>query len=305
MSDFNAEDSLAAAFNSSFAMPAAPPRAAAPAAPEPEAEPAAAEAAGAELEVEDWKPSYEANLAVWEAEAAEARTKAEATRAKYEDEAAAAAKATADEGKKAAAAAKEATARAERETRLASALAEEPPRPHHKKAADTASKVREAWELVKDSPTPTASAPASQTWEEISAPHSSVEDISASSPDRNVSDEKHSTATGLPVQTSHAVGAGAADNGGPTQPPSLTLSIFTNHGALTARRVLAALGINLVLPFINGIMLGLGEITAREAVRVGRLWWRGERAIAGIWHRKPSSGAGSVSGVGLSGSGGF
>lgn len=285
-------------------MPAAAPRAA-PAAPEPEAaEPVLADAAAPELEVEDWKPSYEANLAVWEAEAAEARTKAEATRAKFEDAAAAEAKAAADERKQAASAAKEATARAEREARLASALAEEPPRPHHKKAADTASKVREAWELVKDSPTPTASAPASQTWEEISAPHSSVEDISASSPDRNVS-EKHSTATGLPVQTSGAVGAGAADNGGPTQPPSLTLSIFTNHGALTARRVLAPLGINLVLPFINGIMLGLGEITAREAVRVGRLWWRGERAIAGIWHRKPSSGAGSVSGVGLSGSGGF
>ncbi|KAL1409949.1 hypothetical protein Q8F55_003948 [Vanrija albida] len=301
MSDFNAEDSLAAAFNSSFAMPAAAPRPAA-AAPEPEAEPAPEAAAAPELEVEDWKPSYEANLAVWEAEAAEARAKAEATRAKYEDEAAAQLKAKADESKKAAQASKEAKERVERESRLASALTEEPPRPHHKKAADTSSKVREAWELVKDTPTPTASAPASQTWEEISAPHSSVEDISASSPDRNVS-EKHSTATGLPVQSSQAVGAGSVD--GPAQPPSLTLSIFTNHGALTARRVLAALGINLVLPFINGIMLGLGEITAREAVRFGRLWWRGERAIAGIWHRKPSSGAGSVSGVGLSGSGGF
>lgn len=72
------------------------------------------------------------------------------------------------------------------------------------------------------------------------------------------------------------------------------------------------LGINLVLPFINGVMLGFGEIFAREAFKVGRMVFRGERSLFG-WNRGGSDlergerGAGGrgVAGVGLSGSGGF
>jgi hypothetical protein len=75
--------------------------------------------------------------------------------------------------------------------------------------------------------------------------------------------------------------------------------------------VFAVLGINLVLPFINGVMLGFGEIFAREAFKVGRLVFRGERSFFG-WRGGNASGdaergAGGrgVAGVGLSGSGGF
>jgi hypothetical protein len=72
--------------------------------------------------------------------------------------------------------------------------------------------------------------------------------------------------------------------------------------------VIAVLGINLVLPFINGVMLGFGEIFAREVVRVGKLVYRGERGLFG-WRRRGGSddfaGGRGVTSVGLSGSGGF
>ncbi|WWC71925.1 uncharacterized protein I206_105884 [Kwoniella pini CBS 10737] len=84
----------------------------------------------------------------------------------------------------------------------------------------------------------------------------------------------------------------------PQQPPSLTLSLF-DPSQLTFRRVLAVVGINLILPFVNGVFLGFGEIFAREVVRVGKLVWRGERTI---WSFGRGAAAGrGTSGVGLSG----
>lgn len=74
----------------------------------------------------------------------------------------------------------------------------------------------------------------------------------------------------------------------PSQPPSLTLSLFTSR--LTPARIAAVVGINVVLPFINGVMLGFGEIFARECIRFVRGVWRGERAALG-WR--------GVAGVGL------
>ncbi|GAA98882.1 uncharacterized protein L969DRAFT_88923 [Mixia osmundae IAM 14324] len=53
----------------------------------------------------------------------------------------------------------------------------------------------------------------------------------------------------------------------PREPPSLTLSLFTGQIKPWRRQILAllaTLGINLALPFINGIMVGFGEIVARE-----------------------------------------
>ncbi|KAH9814057.1 hypothetical protein DFH28DRAFT_1108318 [Melampsora americana] len=58
----------------------------------------------------------------------------------------------------------------------------------------------------------------------------------------------------------------------PTPIPSLTLSLFRHlfDDRLTWDRkigcITATLAINLFLPFINGIMLGFGEIAARELV---------------------------------------
>lgn len=80
----------------------------------------------------------------------------------------------------------------------------------------------------------------------------------------------------------------------PQQPPSLTLSLFTSR--ITPARIAAVVGINIVLPFINGVMLGFGEIFARELIKVTRGWWRGERAFRlGGW----GSGAATAASVGL------
>ncbi|CAE6481478.1 unnamed protein product [Rhizoctonia solani] len=54
----------------------------------------------------------------------------------------------------------------------------------------------------------------------------------------------------------------------PTPPPSLTLSIF-DSSLPTRTRVIAlasSLAINMFLPFVNGVMLGFGEIFARNVV---------------------------------------
>lgn len=333
---------MQSAFNNSFDMPAAAPRPAqkseaeAPAPAEEESTAAdASEATEAAGDVPDWRPTYDKYLDEWRAEADVARANAEATRAKYEAEAAAKAKADADAKK---AAGKATDEEAERKERLAAALAEPPAPasvPAHKRAAaeQRAAKIKEAWELVKpknekeQSEKKSASAAPSSQWEEVSASHSSVEDISSatrsgatSSPASEKKPEKEAekhvvVPAGITPTTgeSQAVPAGAAATAAPgvaDATPSLTLSLFTAPHTLSLSRVVAALGINLILPFINGVFLGFGEITAREAVRVGRLWWKGERAIAGFWRKNDGSvtsgsGARAVSGVGLSGGGGF
>ncbi|RXK37822.1 hypothetical protein M231_04912 [Tremella mesenterica] len=157
----------------------------------------------------------------------------------------------------------------------------------------------------------------SGAWEELSLTPSSAEDLS---PPRSTSDKSGEEMMSIPRTTKHssslpsapsgkpsAPEAGipknersgyqpareATEGGHPSQPPSLTLSIFTSPSHLSISRVLAVLGINVVLPFINGVMLGFGEIFAREVVRVSKVWWGGKRS------------PGSVGSVGLRGSGGF
>jgi len=101
----------------------------------------------------------------------------------------------------------------------------------------------------------------------------------------------------------------------PAQPPSLTLSLFTMPSHLSFFRVVAVMGINLVLPFVNGVMLGFGEIFAREVVKVGKIWWKEGGSLLRSTERRSSSeahdmdrsfaGGRGIAGVGLSGSGGF
>lgn len=91
----------------------------------------------------------------------------------------------------------------------------------------------------------------------------------------------------------------SSTSGHPQQPPSLTLSLFSGSGHRSLSRIAAVVGINIVLPFINGVMLGFGEIFAREVIAWTRGWWRGERAlrIGGRWGA--GSGAAAVAGRGL------
>ncbi|KIM33462.1 hypothetical protein M408DRAFT_154727 [Serendipita vermifera MAFF 305830] len=64
----------------------------------------------------------------------------------------------------------------------------------------------------------------------------------------------------------------------PVAPPSVTLAIFDTTLSTRARALalVSSLAINLVLPFINGIMLGFGEIAAKSL-----FGWGGWRDVAG------------------------
>lgn len=163
---------------------------------------------------------------------------------------------------------------------------------------------------MSDSPSPSYPAPTesatlsrhsatSGAWEEISGPSSSSPSQGSGSGDDlvKVSHPSRNNLSAQPQQTP------------PPAPPSLTLSIFTLPGHLTVGRIAAVLGINLVLPFINGVMLGFGEIFAREVVKVGRVWYReGGNLFSMIFGRGRGEASGrsrGVGGVGLSGSGGF
>lgn len=150
-----------------------------------------------------------------------------------------------------------------------------------------------------DSATLSRHSATSQAWEEISGPSSSSPSQNSGSGDDLVK-IPHPSRSNVPAQ---------AQQTPPPAPPSLTLSVFTLPGHLSLGRITAVLGINLVLPFINGVMLGFGEIFAREVVKVGRVWYREGgnfvHMLLGGGRDEASGRSRGVGSVGLSGSGGF
>lgn len=64
-------------------------------------------------------------------------------------------------------------------------------------------------------------------------------------------------------------------------PPSATLSVFDSSLSTRTRAtaLASALAINLLLPFVNGVMLGFGEIFAKNVV-LGWLGWKTATAPA-------------------------
>lgn len=310
---------MQAVFSSSFSMPAAEASIPAPASADPT--PLDVSEAAAEAEAEeggdgpDWKPEYEANLARWRAEADVARANAEATRERIAAERAAEAKPGADAEAAKKKQQKEKEEAEERARRLAAALEDSsvPSSASGSRIIQPAGenkKLKEAWEHVSTprgapgplasgaASAPTTSAPPSTSWEEVSAPSApqSSDTSSDNLPSKRTTEKAFEDTTGMPV-----VSSASATSTNPSVPqPSLTLSIFTRPGSLTVSRVMAALGINLVLPFINGVFLGLGEIFAREAVRFGRIWWREKKSGDA---EKGWTGGKGTAGVGLSAAG--
>jgi len=62
----------------------------------------------------------------------------------------------------------------------------------------------------------------------------------------------------------------------PQQPPtSATLAIFDDSLSTRTRLVafVSSLAVNLLLPFVNGVMLGFGEIVAKDVI-MGWLGWK-------------------------------
>lgn len=74
-------------------------------------------------------------------------------------------------------------------------------------------------------------------------------------------------------------------------PTSATLAIFDDSLSTRTRLIalVTSLAVNLLIPFVNGVMLGFGEILAKDVI-MGWLGW------------KPSGPGSSVTNVGLRGS---
>jgi hypothetical protein len=203
--------------------------------------PTPAEAFGSsEPSAEDtWKNEYEDQVKVWRLQSAEAREKAERERAKWE---------------------------ALREAERAEG-APPPPPPEDLSVKKTAVVLNspspaDSRDLVSGETSKTVShsrqltGEDSQKWEHLPS------DLTSSLPSMSFPEESHEEPK--PVS-----------NNPPPAPTSATLAVF-DSSLSTSTRIKAfasALAINLVLPFINGVMLGFGEIFAKNIV-LGWFGWK-------------------------------
>ncbi|KLO13468.1 hypothetical protein SCHPADRAFT_940383 [Schizopora paradoxa] len=220
---------------------------------------------------EQWKKDYDSYVEGWKAESAVAREKAERTRAEWE------AKRQAEGGGK-------------------GVLSEEefpplagPPNPHFSRTNYPASpSPADARDSVSGEPSGHAhisqmssfasvaageanSPPASQAleqsshWEEVSSMQSS---LSFPEQSKSVSPEPVPKSTQKPEETKSIERTEKAAPPAPAKtepPPSASLSVFDSRLSTRSRTIalITSFAINLALPFVNGVMLGFGEIFAR------------------------------------------
>jgi hypothetical protein len=197
---------------------------------------------------DSWKEEYESQVQAWRAQSAEAREKAEQERLRWE--------------------VKRTIEKEEAIKRKAAGIVEEQVEPWDKPAESSTSSV--AAGLSSESEQPDVSQPSiprtvsqqetltdeSQKWEEVPSVTSSFPSMTFP--------EHIDTPPRAPKQPKSSI----------EPPPSATLAIFDS--SLSARTRTAAffssLAVNLLLPFVNGVMLGFGEIFAKNVV-MGWLGW--------------------------------
>lgn len=118
----------------------------------------------------------------------------------------------------------------------------------------------------------------SQKWENIlSSPESSFPSISLPDPSTLSSPSPQPNPL-LPPYGNAEPSKSSAQAKSPHDPPS-TIPSITNHAISRRTRtslILSSLVINLLLPFVNGVMLGFGEIFAKN-VLVGWFGWKLQR----------------------------
>ncbi|KAI0064742.1 hypothetical protein BV25DRAFT_1913927 [Artomyces pyxidatus] len=279
------EDLLHAALSDAFSVPDLP-RAAPPAAPQlptentptppPPAEPAPAPSASA-AEHAVWQAQYDAQLAEWRRQSAEQRARAEAERARWEARRAAEGSTAATTESWTNVGASVSSSHAEPSSSPADArdlvTGEAPRAPlaearetgeagetggagaHAQERSHTSSSPR--WE---DVPSSLTSSFPSLSFPETSQPHSPHSSQAQPHPDPHSHPHSHPA-----HHPAHA----------PAAAPSATLAVFddTLSPRTRAWALLSSLGVNLLLPFVNGVMLGFGEIFAKTVV-VGWLGWR-------------------------------
>ena len=246
----------------------------------------------------DWQSTYASHLSEWRAQSASARSKAELTRANWEsirareeterrafDQSPESWDGLGDHITTSVAAANEVVSRALSDTHSHSLslsasvtslrLAEHPDNiqvqrvelEEHKQPEEGAEPAAQGkldgsptqpWEHISSSPT---SSYPSLSFPEASVPQSPSHQHTLLVPTSTVRAEAH------PRQM--------ADHNPTNVPPSILPSIMNDRVAPRTRLslVLSSLAINLLLPFINGVMLGFGEIFAKEVV-IGWFGWK-------------------------------
>jgi hypothetical protein len=132
-------------------------------------------------------------------------------------------------------------------------------------------------------------------WEEVPSLASSFPSLPETSETSSLA--KHSPKTGAQSQGSkdrslqstsqirhqQASHPGHKTRGHLPTPPSLTLSVFNSDLPLRTRALalLSSLTINMFLPFVNGVMLGFGEIFARTII-APMFGWRPTVGVASV-----------------------
>ncbi|EAU85500.1 hypothetical protein CC1G_06401 [Coprinopsis cinerea okayama7 len=202
------------------------------------------EAPSATPEPDAWKAEYDAQVEAWRAQSAEAREKAEKERARWE----AIRKEEAEKRK--------AAGIPEVKEDIPTGLPTHRPKSDPPAVATTSSTV----DIRPDSRQDTDTNEGSQKWEEVQAAST------ASFPSMSFPERTTPPSLAPAPQTSQA------------PPPTATLAIFDSSLSTRTRIValFSALAINLALPFVNGVMLGFGEIFAKNVV----LNWFGWRSVS-------------------------
>ncbi|PPQ99153.1 hypothetical protein CVT24_009343 [Panaeolus cyanescens] len=192
---------------------------------------------------DSWKEEYESQVQAWRAQSAEAREKAEQERLKWE--------------------AKRAIEKEEAAKRKAAGILDEPAvEPWDKPSAGTGSSTGKQEKEATANPVPAPSSEqetlteGSQKWEE-------VQSMTSSFPSMTFPENIDTPPPALQQPKST------------TEPPaSATLAVFDSSLSTRTRAVafFSSLAVNLLLPFVNGVMLGFGEIFAKNVV-MGWLGW--------------------------------
>ncbi|KAI0033086.1 hypothetical protein K488DRAFT_48504 [Vararia minispora EC-137] len=263
---------------------------------------AEAEALGPEA-FASWKAEYDAQLERWKAENAEQRARAEAERAKWEEIRRRERTAGAPPNTNASTGRSEPGIESWEKVLAARHAAGDSPSPVDARNVVTGEK--------RGAPAPSVSAaalPQSQTdpgssprWEDVPSDPSELTSSfpSLSFPETSQEHSKHASgATSSPTAHTphhhhhhhhHDTNHRHHHPAGTENAASATLAVF--DGTLSARTRLwalaGALSINLLLPFVNGVMLGVGEIFAKD-VLMSWLGWNTPARTSGVGMRTGS-----------------
>ncbi|KAG6334222.1 hypothetical protein ID866_4866 [Astraeus odoratus] len=249
------------------------------------------EPSGAEEE-DPWKGEFEAQVEEWRAKSAEARTKAEHERARWET-----IRKHEEEERLALGQEPEnwdslgshiTTSIAAASEILAGSTASLVSTPSRAEGAEHSSleKMGANDHVLASQHTATESVSPSQKWVNISSPGSSFPSMSLPDPSGPPSPLPKEA---LPAPCPPAQSYQATEAKNANHPPS-TLPSIMDHAVTKRTRlslILSSLAINLVLPFVNGVMLGFGEIFAKN-VLVGWFGWKFQsgRTAANVGFRR-------------------